>query len=319
MPNAEAIKLDSMMKKVEALLARADHPNTPPEEADTARMMAERIMVKYKIDQEEMLKRGDLKVDQFNVLFKEVDVTPYGNEFFEVYRTMVAYATHHCDVLGVWKYRDGHALLEMIGYEADIRYAEALFMQARLVFADRMEPKYDPSLSDEDNVYRMRSAGMERIRVAKIMGWEKGGAKVTRLYKAACAKRGEDPALTGQGTSVKDFREAYKVGFLNELWQRLYNAKNAVESELDSGGIVLHGRKERIRESMYERYPHLRPGTEPVKANAKPVRPLKWTKADQRKAERMHSGGGRAGMQAGKRAASEININQGTPKRRLSE
>ena len=322
MPDVNATKLDSMMQKVEALLSRADHPNTPPEEADTARQMAERIMAKYKIEQEDLIKRGELKVDQFNVLFKTVYAAPTESEYAMVYRDIAAYCIHHVGAVGVNKgieYKDGvgYWIIEFIGYEEDIRYAEALFMHARLLFADRMEPKYDPALSDEDNVYRMRSAGMERIKIARIMGWEKGGAKVTRLYKKACEARGEEPVLTGQGTMVGDYKEAYKQGFLNRLWTNMSNARSAVEAELDSGGLVLHGRKDRILEAMYTRYPILRPDTTPVKTKQRPVKYRGPSKADMRKMERMSRGVAQAGRNAGASAANEVNIKGQTPKRRL--
>lgn len=328
MPTAEASKLDAMMKKIEALLARADHPNTPPAEADTARMMAERIMVKYKIDQEDLIARGDLKVDQFNVMFKRVQVTPLGNEYADVYASLAAYSAYHAGCKCVWTgydwTDDGVAMrvLEFIGYEADIRYAEMLFLNARLVFADRMEPKPMPDMSDEDNVYRMRSAGMERIRIAEVMGFGTTGsatAKVTRLYKKACTARGEDPTLTGRSMNVKDFRAAYAEGFKNQYWTNLTMARNAVERELEGGGLVLHGREERILESMYERYPNLRPSTTPAVSKPSKAKPAKWTAADERRWQKMNSGAGAAGRNAGKRAADEVNINQGTAKRRISE
>jgi hypothetical protein len=324
MPSVEASKLDSMMKKVEGLLAKADHPNTPPPEADTARAMAERIMVKYKIEEEHLIKRGELKVDQFNVLFKRVSVAPYESPYADMYGALASYALNHCGGFGVWVGMESDEsgrlmrVLEFIGYEADVRYAEALFMQARLVFADRMEPKVDPALSDAENVYRMRSAGMERIKVAKLMGWEKGGAKVTRLYKQACADRGEDPTLVGRDMNVKDYREAYISGFQNQFWDNLRRARMAVDTELDGGGLVLHDRKGRIQEAMYERYPSLRPSKTPATTRGK-VKPYRWTKADQKRADRMYSGAGQAGMSAGKRAADEVNIKGQTPKRRLGE
>lgn len=320
MPSAEATKLDDMMRKVEGLLARADHPNTPTAEADSARAMAERIMVKYRIEQEDLIKRGEATVNGLDILFKEVKAYHLGNHWSGVYEALMSYAIFHTGCKGVWSgYRDAERVITIVGYEADIRYAEALYMNARLVFADRMEPKVDPSLSDEDNVYRLRSAGLERRVVAEMMGWVKGGAKVTRMYKAACAKRGEEPVLTGQGISVADYRNGYANGFKNEFWNRLHQARNAIEAELDSGGIVLHGRQERILEAMYERWPELRPDTTPVKRDNKPAKYKPPTKAELRAWAKATNATARAGRAAGERAASEVDVVGQTPKRRLGE
>ncbi len=325
MPSGAASKLDAMMDRIEKMLARADHPNTPPEEADTARAMAETMMRKYRIEQEDLLKRGELKVDQFNVLFKDINAYPMDSEFGQVYRYLISAAINHAGCLGVWRgyvpTDDGtQYVLQAIGYEEDIRYAESLFMSARLVFADRMEPKPDPNLSDMENVYRMRSAGMERIRIANLMGWVKGGAKVTRLYKQACALKGEEPVLTGKGVDVKQYREAYAEAFWLQFYERLQAARNAADAEV-SPGLQLHDREGRIKEAMYQRYPHLRPDpdrTPARKGNIK-VRERKWTKADQRAAERRYSAASQAGRQAGIKAASEVDVRGTTPKRRLEE
>lgn len=323
MPSAATDKLDAMMRKVEGLLARADHPNTPTAEADSARAMAERIMIKYKIEQEDLICRGEAVVNGLDILFKEVKVyrwdSPYGN----VYQSLMAYAISHTGCYGVWTGRsiDGERVITIVGYEADIRYAEALFLSARLIFADRMEPKVDPNLSDEDNVYRLRSSGLERRVVADMMGWVKGGAKVTRLYKAACAKRGEEPVLTGQGMSVADYREGYAEAFKSEFWTRLWHARSAIEKEMEGSGLVLHGRKERILEAAYTRWPELRPSTEVTKAETKPVE-YKYkppTKAELRAMERRNNRVARAGQSAGRRAASEVDVAGQTPKRRLGE
>lgn len=317
----EAERLDAMMKKVKGLLATADHPNTPPEMADNYRAQAERIMLKYKIEEEHLRESGGLIGDQFNIMFKEVNVYPLQSVFGSLYASLMAYAASHCGVFGVWTgYADGERIITLCGYESDIRYCESLYTQARLVFAARMEPKVDPNLSDEDNVYNLRSSGLERRKVAEMMGWVKGGAKVTRMYTAACKKRGEDPALVGQA-NLNDYRTMYAEGFRNTFWDNLWKARNAVDAEIKEGGLVLHGREERVKEAAYQRWPSLRPDTTPVKTGQAPSR-VKYrapSKADMKKMERRQRGAGAAGAAAGRRAANEININGQTPKRRLGE
>jgi hypothetical protein len=319
----EAQRLDDMMRKVEGLLAKADDTAVTPEEADSYRAMAERIMIKYKIEQEDLIKRGDLKVDGLNVMFVQTKAYPWTSEYTTVYNSLLSYAIHHAGVKGYFEgYEDGEYLIWLIGYEADIRFAKALFMNARLVFADRMEPKYDPNLSDDENVYRMRSAGMERGRIGQYMGWgDKAHQKVTRVYKRACAAKGEDAVLTGKTTNVKDFRKAYADGFVSEFWARLSRARNAVDDEITDGGLVLHGREDRIKEAMYNRWPHLRPDETPAKVQTEvKAREYRWTKADQRRFEKQNSATARMGRQAGARAAAEIDVSNGaTPRKRLQD
>jgi hypothetical protein len=324
-------QLDKMMDRVRKLLERADHPNTPAPEAATCREQAERIMTKYRIEEEHLIASGDLKTDVISVQSFMMDIGPIESEFLNTYRTMASYAVHHTGCRGVYKYDfnrpgGGMMIMEVFGYEADIRYSEALYNAARLLFADRMEPKPDPTLSDEDNVYRMRSAGMERIRIAALMGYgdtTSATSKVTRLYKKACAARGEEATLTGKGNSVKDFRSVYADEFKSTFWWRLHQARNAVEAEIEGSGLVLANREDRINEAMYNKYPHLRPKES---VEYKDTRTPKQKEADERRAERerlkqaqkRYSTFGRAGASAGRKAADEINIKGQTPKRRLS-
>jgi hypothetical protein len=336
MPTTESQRLDDMMRKVEGLLATAEsYDETNPETAANYRANAERIMTKYRIAQEDLIKRGGEVTNQFDIMFHEVKAYLLGCEFADVYRSLLSYCVHHTDCRLVWTgyTHEGDAMFRMgtiIGYEADVRYAEMLFMSARLVFAARMEPQRNPALSDEDNVYAMRMAGMERSRIGLMMGWggegTKGPGKVTRLFKKACDAREEDAsALLGKGNNVKHFRETYTEEFTSAVWQRLYNARIAVEHE--GGGIVLHGRKERVQEAVYQKWPNLRPVPVERSLGQSKERTLKQKMADERRwareaakrMERENSKAGRAGKRAGRAAADEVAINNATPKRRLGE
>lgn len=325
-------KLDAMMDKVRKLLARADHPGTPAPEAASSRDMAERIMVKYRIEEEALIESGDLKTDVIDVQMVVWFICPIDSEFKDAYRKLASYALNHTGCKGVYfgyEYIDGVANLKMnvFGYEADLMYSEMLFNSARILFADRMEPKPKPELSDADNVYRMRSAGMERIRISAMMGWgttNSATAKVTRFYKAACAARGEDAALTGRGNSVVNFRDVYQDEFVTTFFYRLLQARNAIEAEID-GGLVLHNREDRINERLYQEHPTLRPNKEALKLGSGGGLTDAQRRAASRRADRdwqktmqkRSSAAGRAGAAAGKRAAEEVNIKGQTPKRRL--
>jgi hypothetical protein len=323
MSTEQGTKLDDMMRKITSLLARADHPNTPEPEADSARAMAERLMKKYRIEESELIKSGALIGEQFKPGSKVMPVTPTESPYLQTYWTLAVFIAQHCGVriANAWNVIDGVAMLTatLVGYEADIRYAEVLFQNARIIFAERMEPKPDSSLSDEDNVYRMRSAGMERIRIAKLMGYgdtTSATAKVTRLYKKACAARGEDPTLTGRDMSVSVFREEYAASFTSEVWNRLRKARDAADST--GGELVLADRKENVDEAFYSLFPHLRPSDVPATSSRK-VKPFKWTAADQRRAERRAGAAGQAGSRAGKAAAAEIDYGGTKPPGRLND
>lgn len=205
----------------------------------------------------------------------------------------------------------------LVGYEADIRFAETLYTNARLVFAERMEPHVDPSMTDEDNVYRLRNAGIERPVIGEMMGWGREAAqKVTTVYKRACKQRGEDPVVVGKGLSVKVYREAYTESFCSELWHRLHRARNAVDD--NSGALVLANRKENVDEAFYQLFPDMRPSDVPVKVGASRKRKA-WTKADEARWAKRNGIAGQAGRAAGERAAAEVDVTSRSPRKRLND
>lgn len=314
MTTIDKSKLEDMMRKINALLARADHPNTPEAEAESARAMAERLMVKYRIDEEELMASGALDMEATRPGHTTIDVCMYASPYLNQYWSLAFWAATHtgCRINSLWRTSpDDSVWLQavIVGYEADIRYATTLFTNARIIFGDRMEPKVDPTMSDEDNVYRLRSAGIERIKIARIMGWGSTGsatAKVTRLYKRACEARGEAAVLTGRSNSVSAYKDGYASGFLTEFSTRLRLARSAASDVTSGRELVLANRQERVDEEFYRMYPDKRPDNKPVKSSGRRTRGV--TKAEMNRYLRSTTGAGAIGQAAGRQAATEVDL-----------
>jgi hypothetical protein len=155
---------------------------------------------------------------------------------------------------------DGMVLVARgVGFELDVQYAELLFTQARVAFQTKLEPAVNPELSDQVNVYNLRSAGLERVKIADIM-WGNTDkvflAQVGRLYKAECALRGEEAALSGRGVTGKAYREQYANAFVVKLGYRLQQARSG------GNGLQLGNRERLLTEAFYARFPHMRPKAE---------------------------------------------------------
>jgi hypothetical protein len=247
---------------VRALLDTADSYEAEgnSEASASYRAKAEQLMKKYRIDQEEALAINPTIAEPIAV---ELDLVGYGSQYKSQYAVMFWYIAKHCGVQHYCRYvytEQGYTLrVHVVGYEEDVRYAEMLFTSARMVFTERLEPKVNPQFSDQVNAYRLRSAGIERVRIAEMM-WGNTDkvflGRVGRLYKAECAERGEEPMLSGRGVTGKAYREQYAEQFVNTLSGRLWQARQAAG---EGGGLVMHGREERIREAFYRFYPDQRP------------------------------------------------------------
>lgn len=259
-------KLGAKMAQIRALLDKAE-TTTFPEEAATYRAKAEELMRQYRIEEEDLIADDPSAVEPVLI---EVDVCDLLSPYRQNYTDLLWYCTFHNGVRFALRTEGrgerGHVRVAMmVGYETDCRYAEFLFTAARLVFSARLEPQVDEKLSEAENIYRLRSAGIERVRISEMMWGNRDKAnlaKVGRVYKAECDRRGEEPALSGRGVTGSAYRESYAEQFVSTFYGRLRAARDAADSV--GGGLVLHGREERVAEAFYARFPSLRPSSLPA-------------------------------------------------------
>lgn len=326
--------LESWSAKIAALIAKAERTDNEAEAA-TFRAAADRLMRKFQIAEE-----GLIAEDQTSILpvEREIHLADIDSKFHSLHLTMWAATARHCGVEYVYRYQTGGKYVAtVIGYASDVRYAEFLHNSARLMMIAKLEPAVDPNKSDEDNVYALRSAGIERIRIATMI-WGEGShsnnAKVSRLYAAACAKRGEDPTVSGRQVNAKTFRTVYAESFATRYSARLREARDATD-KAEGGALVLSGRAERVKEAFYKRFPQYRPA--PASEPAEPTgpcpdcaktksktkkcqihRPFKWTQADEERWNRMNEGASAlAGKAAGRSAADSVQIERGKREQRV--
>lgn len=322
-----------MLSKIRGLLDTAESLRQQGNEAaaDTYEAKAKALRDKYAVEEEALIAKEPTSVLP---VYEEIVVATRGTAWQQEYVNMFHYVAQHCGLRKVydWKHNgQGYVVTAcVVGYESDIRYAELLYTNARLVFAEKLEPKVNPALSEQVNVYRLRGAGIERVRVADMMWGNRDKpnlSKVGRLYKAECKARGEEALLSGRGVTGAVYREQYATEFVWTLDRRLRRAQDAAGQY--GGGLVLHGRAERVDEAFYERYPHLRPkpaieqATEQecerckaakakrgADATCKDHKPWKPTKADIARSERYHSPAAVRGRQAGATAAAHVELNR---------
>jgi hypothetical protein len=274
-------KLAKMLAKVQGLLAVAEDSATEPKAAENYRAQAQTIMTKYRIEEEELRQTkiaSGTAAKPVKVEFSFLQgFGPYTNHYY----SMMLNVMDHVGVRG--KYRstrvhneetgrtESEYIMTMIGFDSDVAVAQMLYTNLRLTFSEKLEPKLDPTLSDSENVYRLRSAGVERDRISKML-WPDAslrGPKVTKLYAEACAARGEDPKVVGRSVNAKTFRASYADAFVAETRNRLRRMRTMEAQE--AGVIVLAGREEAVNEAFYEAYPELRPAAYlPGKSEYKP-------------------------------------------------
>lgn len=321
-----------MLGKVRALIDTAESYEAQgnAEAAATYRTKAEQLMVKYRIAEEEAIAQDPTSVDPIYRAVTLVTGTSAMGEFQQQYINLFWVVARHAGIRTHFRLdrvaEGGYGLVaHSVGYEGDLGYAEMLFTAARLVFSERLEPKYDPTQTAAENVYRLRGAGMERVRVADLVFNSRDKAslsKVGRMYKAECARRGEKPALDGRGITGKAYREQYATEFVWSFDERLRRAQDSAGQM--GGGVTLFGRKERVDAAFYDRYPEYRPQpalpagecedckrTKHESGKCKVHRPRPITKAEMARYARHNSPAAVRGREAGAAAARQVDLTRG--------
>lgn len=282
-------------KLIAGLIANAEDEANSEEARANYRLKAEQMMREYRVSEEEALatEGGEASVpvlDSVIVMERWATSNPLRSEYWRMWTTIAK----HCGVRTIGKYQgnrysEDSTLLGMaVGYAGDIKYAEMLFTTARLVFMTRIDAKVDRILTDQENCYFMRNSGMKRKAIAKAL-WgsadDDGAAhgKVQKLYLAECARREETPRVSGRGIQVDIYREAYARGFVNNLNDRLMRVRDAADRA--DGGMVLHGRSERIDEAFYVEFPQQRPASEEERAKEAAESTARWAEAERIEAE----------------------------------
>lgn len=315
-------ELDGKMRLIRKLLDKAEG-TTHEEERASYQAKAEELMRKYRIQQEQLIAADPIAAEPIR---SDFEIVKHGSAFANEYHQLFASVAMHCGIRYRFSWVNvGGAYagqVTCIGYEGDLRYAEFLFTAARLVFTERLEPQIDPRLDDAENVYRLRSAGIARNEIARML-WasdtHSAHAKVGRLYREACEIRGEDAAVSGRNVNAKTFRACYATKFVNALSGRLWRIRNAVDST--DGTMELAGRSGRVDEAFYAIYPEMRPG--PSLGAARPgkePKARKWTQADQARYERHYlSPAAIAAGERGATAALMVEIDRAPSKGRIEE
>lgn len=306
-----------MAERIGKLIAMSEDESLTKEARGSYAAKAEHLMREYRINEEHVISTGQAQVlpQRFEITLVEGLHRYYSSEFQDAYMRIWREISKHAGLKSHMEYRyaeENHGARNVVavgyGYEMDIRLAQFLWTSAHLTFATRIEAKVDRSLSDQLNCYYMRGSGQERNDIATAL-WgsdAKDGAahgKVQKLYLAECAARGEQPAVGGRGFVASRYRKHYADGFVDQFGWRLRDARSAVDAQ--SGGLVLHGRMERVEELYWGEWPDRAPATEEEKAERAARTAAYWAEQEAKERECAAKGKCHAALKRAERKAEE--------------
>lgn len=326
--------IDAMMGKITKLIDTAEsfQRDGNGEAAASYRTKAEQLMRAYRIEEEALVREA---VSSGAPVWREVEISPIDSLWRDEMHQMWFAIAEHSGVEYVLRRKGMQLLADAVGYDIDLRLAEMIFNSARLAFLARMEPKFDPALSAEENIYALRGSGMDRQRVAKLVFGESGhsqGIRVGKIFRAECERRGEADGVSGRGFNAMAYRVAYADEFVNVISQRLRRSRDAADAI--GGALVLPQRAERVKEALYVKYPSQRPATPEERAAAKAAQEQwerdhpeeaaankkriakanRWTAEDRRRWQRTYGSGSSRAREAGRSAAETVDLVREAPK-----
>lgn len=257
-----------VLRKVRAMLDRADHPNTPPEEADTARRMADEMMTKFTIAEFELEFAKPAGTREKPVARDII----YGGENlpWDVSQNFYLLLNSLADLSGVKVGFLGWNKATVVGYERDIDYLELLFTAVRMHMSANLAPTPDPTMSWEINLVRFKRAGMKWDKIHKLLRDIPGypfsdkqfvnqggrwGVRLTKTYTDWCKEHGEQRVYDHPDV----WRRSFTEGYVSEVRARVRRMKRDREGYTAGKELVLHNRDQDLMDALYELFPEKRP------------------------------------------------------------
>lgn len=165
---------EKIIDRVAKLLAIAEHPNTPAPEAEVALLQANKLMAKHAID--EAIARQSQTVGQRRAL-ASAKITIGGGSFRGYLTTVITYCADANRLTTALIGGQAH----VFGAAEDVAWVEMLYSMIHLQFLSKIDPKWDPAKSYEENVYAFKVAGFKWLDInAEAM---KHGGPDTRIWE----------------------------------------------------------------------------------------------------------------------------------------
>lgn len=253
---------ETILDRVRQLLDKADS-TTFPAEAQALREKADELMLKYAIDEFELRiknfqQRETPELYQFPICGPKDHL---GWQLLDLASTCARHA--RCKLVYSGKPQWGMTA-KLVGFPADVRYAEMLFTSLRVQMSLDLEPKPDPSLTMLENLAMLKEAGLKWRRIAELLDlpWDDtkpgGGMDLATDYTKFCKATNRDRLYTAPQVYQKNFA----AGFVNKVSNRLYEMreKTAATVDKDTMALVLHDRSAEIDVAFGQYFPKLGKG-----------------------------------------------------------
>ena len=258
-----------VIRRVQALMAQAGHPNTGAAEAEAFETKADELIVKWTLSSSD-LATAEGRAERPEV--RTVDYSghmhrPWSEVYPQVYRAMA-------ELRGVTMVSWGWERSKVCGWPGDL---DMLEMQAQAVlatFVAHIDPVADPTLSEDENIVRVRMAGKTYHQVVRavwpelvyVQDWADRRAperddldNASRTAYMRCENVWRQHCdITGERAMPRraSWFKSYTLGFSARLDARVRRLRSARSARQDSEGrsvaLALRDRDEELQGWMGE-------------------------------------------------------------------
>ncbi len=228
-------QLDSIRDKVRSILERANHPNTPQAEAETALSLAYRLMQKYDLDEYEVAKSANQHATSDEIKIKTFEITgPYrvrrGTLLYTIAKAVSCHSYRETNVIN-------HQTVIMVAYgtEKDLFTLETLFNAAELL-ALRTIPRGDRCFRTSWWLGFCSGIARKLETEYRVIVKESPGVGlvlVERAERARAKMYGDVPSLRHRSFSYINDEDAYGSG--KRAGSQFSTGRNGVNGQFQIG------------------------------------------------------------------------------------
>ena len=250
---------EAILRKVQALIDKAQHPNTPEGERETCFAMADRISAKYAIDLAKLdARRSKDEREKPTAVKLSFPGSSWDSHLSQMLLSIAN--NSHVRVRRLTWQND----FMLVGFQSDVDYVQLVWMSVHLGFMSKMEPRWDTERTDDENIRALKEAGMKWALIAFCAN-EHGfvctanDGKLKAAYRRQCKKEGVEPTSHAQRHAA--FRASYAAYFSDIIQHRLLLMSEARKETSKSSGaeLVLFDRHKTVDEEFYRMYPEVHP------------------------------------------------------------
>ncbi|QSL67807.1 hypothetical protein [Nocardia phage P3.1] len=251
---------DKIIRRIQSLLERATHPETPEGERETAYSKANELAQKFRIDMSKLNAR------------ENKERTPELRKFAIDYRFPYAESRKRMqqgilEHYGIQVVEWATDQLQGVGFEEDFTLADLMWTSVNLDFATKIMPAWNHDRDLAHNIFIQKNAAKSWMEIIKMAPPEAGlhknsGNMMRKVYADECKRRGVEPMEHSRNPAK--FRESFAEAYASTIRSRLYRMKREEQGMKDSdqeGALALIRDEDKVKQAFYEKFPYMRPAT----------------------------------------------------------